>query len=165
MFLKSCHSCPPTKEIIKHDTTIIKVETKVPVYIPKPVSVTNTEYLAMWVDTAAIVKDYLSKAAYIDTVRNKYGYVLIIDTIHENRISNRQVDFHLDIPQVTLTNDIKQHNQVYAGLVIGGSKTFASIGGELLLRNKKNQIYWVNGSYTTLGTTYYQFGTLRLIKF
>jgi hypothetical protein len=169
IFLRSCESksCPPAKKIVSHDTTIVKVETKVPIYVPVPKSVTrpDTQYLAMWVDTAEIVKSYMSKVSYDDTIKNKYGYVLIIDTIYQNRIADRQVDFHFDVPKVTLVNDVAPRNQIYAGFMMGGSKQFVSLGGELLLRNKKNKIYWVGASYTSLNTPYFQFGAVKLIHF
>jgi len=151
--------------ITKHDTTIIKVtETVHSNPVPVGVIAPDTQYLAMWIDTMDIVKDYLSRYAYSDTVRNKYGYVLIIDTIHENKIAARQVDFHLDIPQITLTSVTPQKNKVFAGLGLGGSKDFVSFGGGLFLLTKSDKLYYVGASYTSLGGIYYSAGAAFKIK-
>lgn len=168
VFLKSCSktSCPPPQVITTHDTVRIK---SVQTVHDRPISngkrAIDTEYVFTITDTLAIIKDYMSRRSYSDTVYNKYGYALIVDTIYQNKISDRRVTFDFDVPQITLTNTVKPRNQVYGGLILGGSKDFISFGPQLILRTKANNIYNFSASYTTQSSLYYQIGAAWLIKF
>lgn len=70
------------------------------------------------VDTSEILRDYNSFLIYKDTVRNKYGYVVINDTLTMNRIVSRGVITELKVPEVTKTVTLSQPKR--AALFIGG---------------------------------------------
>lgn len=116
-------------------------------YLPgkasKPFEKWDTLYLTELkdVDTAAILQDYFSFNTYADTLKNKYGYVLVSDTITRNKIAGRGVETNLLVPEVTKTITLTQpkRNQVYAGFgLFGNSKDFAG-GYELNLSLKTKQ--------------------------
>lgn len=167
IFLKSCEKkCPeaPKTFVIKRDTTVVTV-TETVHDKPKPFIIQKPVYYPEHIDTAKIINDYLSRVAYRDTAKNKYGYVLIIDTLTENKIATRQVDFHLDLPLVTVTEMVKPRNQVYGGLELGGAKTYVSFGPMLLLKTKTDKLYWLGASYTSQNDFYFHAGSAWKIHF
>ena len=60
------------------------------------------------VDTAAILKDFFAQALYNDTLRVKYGLVIIKDTISQNRIAGRSIMTRFAFPDVTTTKTIAE---------------------------------------------------------
>ena len=162
VFLRACNKCPEVapKEIV---TTIIKHDTQtITAYEPMPV-LTIRDTVTREVDTVAIVQDYLSKRIYNDTLRSKYGFVVVIDTIYQNRISDRKVSFDFSVPEVHITT--APRNQVYFGLNLGGSKDFISFGPSLFLKTKTDKIYSINASYTSQSRLYYNIGAAWKIHF
>ena len=58
-------------------------------------------------DTIGVVKEFFTKRFYKDTlVVGKYGYVVVEDSIYNNKIENRKFYYSLDIPEVTVTDSI-----------------------------------------------------------
>lgn len=168
LFLKSCsNKCPaPVKiETVKSDTA------QVPIYLtvhdtPKAVVHTkwDTAYLpANSLDTAGIVKDYMTKRAVKDVVPTKFGNVTIDDVIYQNKVADRHVVFDMKMPVITSTNMIQPKNQVYAGIDLGSNGSFISMGPELILRTKSNKLYWAGASFTSESKFYYHAGAAFLI--
>jgi len=131
-----------TKVEVKYDT-IIKYTPK---YIPKwkEKIITRTDTVPSLVDTLAILKDYYTKYVYNDTIHiDTMGYAVINDTITRNTIFSRSVATNFLIPITTVTNTVyTNQREFYWGLgLMGRANQINYLGGKLLLRTKKKQIY------------------------
>lgn len=114
------------------------------------------------VDTAAILQDYFAKVYYSDSLQTQYGTITVEDTISQNRIQARRWLTNFTIPVVTktITQSVKQRNQMYAGF--SGLFGQQNIGAEinLSLKNKKDQVYEIgaglfgNQPYGRIGTKF-----------
>lgn len=119
-------------------------------------------YIMNDVDTAAILQDYFAKVYYSDSLQTQYGTITVEDTISENRIQVRRWATNFKIPTITktITQSVKQRNQLYAGF--SGLFGQQNIGAEvnLSLKNKKDQVYEIGtglfGSqpYLRIGTKF-----------
>jgi hypothetical protein len=112
----------------------IKVEVKVPVYIPSDV------------DTQLILKDYFSKRFYTDTLDlGQKSYVIIKDTITENKIFARVFESSITerIINDTLFLAELPKRQMFIGFQTGfDKKNIINYGGlSLLYKDKKDKIY------------------------
>lgn len=150
--MRSCsHSpieCPEIKpQIIQIDTTWLKREDSI-VYKPgvKIIIPGKIEYKD--VDTTLILKDYFSKIVSEDTIWiDTLGYVLIRDTISQNRIQDRTKILKFEIPVITktITNNITPlpKSSLYIGFDIMGNKQepINYFGAALTLKTKKDQLY------------------------
>jgi hypothetical protein len=180
ILMRSCtggHGEPPSP-VVKFDTVILHVtdtiikETLIPVekivnHTPAPITVTDTIFLTEVekVDTLAILKDYFTTRKYSDTNHLEgYGNIIINDAITQNKIKNREIQYNLNIPQVTKTV-IQKRNQWFGGIDIGGTKQWISFGPDLELINKKDQAYHIGVSFTTENQYYFHLGTSWKIKF
>jgi hypothetical protein len=131
-----------TEVEVRYDT-IIKY---VPKYIPKweEKIVTRIDTITSLVDTLAILKDYYTKYIYSDTIRiDTIGYAVINDTITRNTIFSRSVATNFLIPVTTVTNTMHiNQREFYWGFGLAGkSSQLNYLGGELLFRTKRKQIY------------------------
>lgn len=153
LYLQKCNG-NGSGTIIKTDTVWVQEKTDtqyipqivnhyLPGKAPKPFEKWDTLYLTEIkdVDTAAILQDYFSFNTYADTLKNKYGYVLVSDTITRNKIAGRGVETNLLVPEVTKTITLTQpkKNQVYAGFGLFGSQKDFAGGYELNLSLKTKQ--------------------------
>ena len=138
----------PTEPIIITDT-IVRYDTIISEkinYIPKWKTkyITKVDTIPSDIDTLAILKDYYAKYFYTDTLYiDTLGYAVINDTISLNSILSRDIKTNILIPTSTVTNTIYiNQNEFYWGLgVYGGEKKIDHLGGELLFKNKKHQVY------------------------
>lgn len=164
-------TCPEIKpQTVKIDTIWIKGDDSI-VYRPKPYKVylpSDTVYID--VDTLAILKDYFSKVVYQDTIKlDTIGYLLVRDTISQNRIQNRKVIENYQIPIVTktVTNNviIPAKTQLYIGFEVAGNKKnpINYFGPNLTLKTKKDQLYSLGTGLSTEGINY-KIGTSWKIK-
>jgi hypothetical protein len=168
LFLRSCSPsipCPDGgKPIITTVTDTVWVKGKDSIiYKPKPYKVVyrDTVEIPKDVDTTAILKDYFAKVAYNDTIKvGKYGYILIKDTISENRIASRQKIDKFEIPEITNTTTVTippvYRNQVYIGPEIAGNvlNPINYFGGNILLKTKNDKLYNVGIGVSPGGTTF-----------
>lgn len=91
-------------DYIVRDTIIVK--DTVTAYHPVP---SDTIYIPVpaIVDTAAVLSDYFSQKVYIDTIPlDIYGSVTVIDTLYQNGIDNRQVEYSINIPAYTTNKKV-----------------------------------------------------------
>lgn len=126
----------------KYDTLIVDSIVYVPKWKTKIINTTDTFFTPA--DTIKIVENYLTKYFYQDTLNlDTLGYVVVNDTIYKNQIYTRNINYSLTIPTLQITNTIyKNKTEWYFGLgVAGRTSQLNYIGGELLLRTKKSQIY------------------------
>jgi len=167
-------ACPPNKDTVsvKHDTvwTEVKKDTQ---YIPKwdtivhqlPVAfyVTDTLYLESLpvVDTLAILKDYFAKVVYNDTLHLFDGYVLIKDTISQNRIAARQFIANFRIPHDSTTVILHQpkRNLFYIGAGVYGNNSGSILKGvstSLAYKSKNDYIYELSTSFIQYNKPLYE---------
>ena len=151
------------------------------VYVPKITTVTNTHTIykpfyrtdtleiseVLPTDTAAILARFYDKAFYSDTVSNgdtvlrKYGYVVVNDSVHQNRITNRRLITNLKIPEVTNTVTLQRNKFVlYAGATVMGTPTspLYAVGGDLSIKSVNGKMYSVGAVSTKTGEIYYLAG-------
>lgn len=102
------------------------------------------------IDTEEVIKDYFRTRVYKDTIKLKdsFGFVFIIDTISENKLTNRY--WLAEIKERTI-NDRKilkdiPKTQYYIGLNTNLDKTdfLNSVGTGLLIQDTKKNIYQIN---------------------
>jgi len=172
-------------EVIKHTIDTIEVEkiktvTKKGKDIVHEVIDVDTLVLKEMVnvDSAAILKDYLAKIIYKDTLvlDGGLGTIALTDTITKNRILGRTWDAKVKERTIKEELIVKEpaKNQVYYGLNGGFNKTdfVSSVGAGLILKTKKDKIYQFNlgvNNRTTDGTNgsfspFVGFGTYWKIK-
>jgi hypothetical protein len=130
------------------------------------------------VDSAAILRDYLAKVVYKDTLvlDGGLGTIALTDTITKNRILGRTWDAKVKERIIKEEMIVKEpaRNQVYYGLNAGFNKEdyVSAVGAGLILKTKKDKIYNFNigvNNRTTDGTNggfspYVGFGTYWKIK-
>ena len=126
-----------------------------PKYITKLLH--DTVRIPAHIDTLAILNEYYSKYKIIDTLKlfysktdnRQFGYGIITDTISMNKILHRFIEWDYQIPTIekTITEYPAPKNQVYFGFNTAfNSVTFIDhIGLGLILKNKKDRIYQLNG--------------------
>jgi hypothetical protein len=173
-------------EVIKHTIDTVEVE-KVKVVTKKGKDiiheVIDVDTLILRelvnVDTAALLKDYLAKVIYKDTLKldDDLGFVTVTDTIHKNRIDGRT--FTANVKERIIKEELivkePARNQVYYGLNGGFNKpdVVSHVGAGLLLKTKKDKIYQLGVGVTNRtvdGTNgslspFVGFGTYWKIKF
>ena len=172
-------------EVLKHTIDTIEVE-KVKVVTKKGEDIIHeiidVDTLVLRelvnVDTAALLKDYLAKVIYKDTLKldDGLGFVAVTDTIHKNRINGRTFTANVKERIIKEEMIVKEpaKNQLYYGLNAGFNKEdyVSAIGAGLILKTKKDKIYQIglgvnnrtvdgtNGSFSP----YVGFGTYWKIK-
>ena len=140
---RECQRCsPPPETEIKYDTIYItdtidhvfvldSTKTEIEyVYIEKPVP--------QYVDTAAILKDYFATRYYQDTLINNdtIAFLVINDSISENRVQNRHYYYENRVPKITETiyitktiyetESCNRFNIGIGGVIGGGFERFSA---------------------------------------
>ena len=172
-------------EVLKHTIDTIEVEktkivTKKGADIIHEVIDVDTLVLKelVNVDTAALLKDYLAKVIYKDTLTldGGLGTIALTDTITKNRILGRTWDAKVKERIIKEELIVKEpaKAQLYYGLNAGFNKEdyVSAVGAGLILKTKKDKIYQfglgvnnrtvdgTNGSFSP----YVGFGTYWKIK-
>ncbi len=139
-------------EVIKHTIDTVEVE-KVKVVTKKGQDIVHeviehdTLVKLVDVDTTAILKDYLAKVIYKDTLKldDGLGIVAVTDTIHKNRILGRT--FTANVKERIIKEELivkePARTQLYYGLNGGFNKAdvVSSVGAGLMLKTKKDKLY------------------------
>ena len=150
LFMRNCDKPTPTepKEIIKTRVEYINVRDTIPQYIPKwkdrVIVVTDT--IKEPIDTSLVLTDYYSKYYYEDTLTiDTMGFVYVKDTVTQNKIVSRNLQYHLEIPKITIekTTFINEREFYVGPTVIGNRSGLNNVGTEILMRTKKSQLYSV----------------------
>ena len=98
------------------------------------------------IDTAALIKDYLSAYYYLDTIINDSSTMLVIieDTVAGNRITGRRVDFQ-DLKGdiiITKTQEIvKRRLKLFIGGTISGDLTSIGAGPSIGILTRKDKLF------------------------
>ena len=133
----------------KYDTIVETVETYIPEYRTKVKYKTVHDTIEIHdtipIDTTSILEDYFSSYAYTDTLKTDSVTFVINDTISQNKIQSRGINYSLVYPTTVITKEsVVNKRELYIGFGLGGDKQQLSyVGSELLLRNKKQRIYGV----------------------
>lgn len=100
------------------------------------------------VDTAMILKDFFAEALYNDTLRVKYGLVIIRDTISQNRIAGRSIMTHFSFPEVTTTKTVTEgpKRMLFVGPDIG-----FGIGASAAYKTKTDHLFGLGYMLTAHG--------------
>lgn len=140
-------------------------------YIPQERKITEykTEYKTdtletieyMKVDSAAILKELLATRYYLDTVPNKYGNVIIADTVTKNKIAGRGVKTNLEIPIIreTITLTQPKRGLLYINFeAMGGEHDLLfATGAGLSWKSPNDKIYGLKALLTRTGNPMYGF--------
>ena len=133
----------------KYDTIVKTIETYIPKYRTKVKYKTVHDTIEIHdtipIDTTSILEDYFSSYAYTDTLKTDSVTFVINDTISQNKIQSRGINYSLVYPTTIITKEsVVNKRELYIGFGLGGNKQQLSyVGSELLLRNKKQRIYGV----------------------
>jgi hypothetical protein len=133
----------------KYDTIVETIETYIPEYRTKikykTVHDTVEVHDTVPVDTLSILEDYFATYAYTDTLKKDSVTFVINDTISQNRILSRGINYSLVYPTKIISTEREVNKrELYIGFGLGGDKQQLSyLGSELMLRNKKERIYGV----------------------
>ena len=146
--MRGCSSTPASTEPrIERDTVTeyITIEKESIVYQPKIKYITKVDIDTFLtpVDTLAILADYYAIRTYEDTQVLDSLNITITDTVSQNQILGRQIAYNFTYPRKTITEKIYiNQRELYFGLRgIGNMDQVSYLGGEMLFRNKKKQIY------------------------
>jgi hypothetical protein len=146
--MRGCSSTPASTEPrIERDTVTeyVTIEKESIVYRPKIKYITKVDIDTFLtpIDTLAILADYYAVRTYEDTQVLDSLNVTITDTVSQNQILGRQIAYNFTYPRKTITEKIYiNQRELYFGLRgIGNKDQVSYLGGEMLFRNKKKQVY------------------------
>jgi hypothetical protein len=109
-------------------------------------TIIETDTVFRDIDTLEVLKDYYAKYIYQDTIKlDTLGYLVILDTITENKIFSRETSSNILIPTTTITNtEILNEREFYAGISAAVVPTqLNSVGAEFLYRSKNYHAYGI----------------------
>jgi hypothetical protein len=126
----------------------------------------DTNYAALKIQFDNLVKMYTALAIYVDSVRlDTLGYVMVTDSVRENKLIGRSWKYDYKIPfvtkTVTVTNYAKPKTQLYVGGGISTSQTLGIQAAEagVILKTKKDKIYGLKAGSDINGNISYGFQT------
>lgn len=149
LLMRACDKQDPVEPVIitKIETVFDTITKEVPVYKPK--YVTKIEYIhdtiidSTPIDTVSILKDYFATYVYQDNQELDSLNLTIIDSVSQNKIFARTIQYDLIYPTTTITKEIYlNQRELYWGIGMQGrTDQLNYVGGELLYRNRKKQAY------------------------
>lgn len=172
----------PNDTLVVHDTTWRRYDSlivkKVPVLkeivvevASKPEMLPDTNYATLKRQYMALLKLYLNKVVYSDTIRvGSYGYISVLDTVKENKLASRKINENYNIPKIKETKTITRYLPPSQSLFVGGGiNTSNSIGirgieAGILYKTKKESIFNIKAQVDLDGKPMYGFGYYTKIK-
>jgi hypothetical protein len=154
--LYKCSGCNPSYNAetkIIHDTSYIKVKDSTGFYQPA-FTVIQGARIPDGIDTVKVIETHFQKVYVSDSVKTKFGFIRIHDSLWQNRIIARQVftDFSLPVYTNTILIPEKKRNQVYFGLGgAGGPGLPMSVGPSLMFKSKSGHVLEVGGMLNSRG--------------
>jgi hypothetical protein len=146
--MRGCSGTPASTEPrVERDTIIeyVTIEKEYPVYVPKVKYITrvNIDTFSIPIDTSAILSDYYAIRTYEDTQVLDSLDLTITDTVSQNQIVGRKIAYNFTYPRKTIKETVYiNQRELYFGLRgIGNLDQINYLGGEMLYRTKKKQIY------------------------
>ena len=150
----------------KHDsiiekTKIVYKEIRVNV-MSKPEMLPDTNYDNLKRQYMALLQLYLNKKFYSDTIRvSTFGYILVQDSVRENKLTNRKTRENYEIPIVKETKTITKYapptRNIYVGAGVLANNSLGIRGAQagLIYKNKKDKLYQVSTSVDLDGQVMY----------
>lgn len=166
---RGCNPKPPQGVITEIETRYDTINTITEVYVPqyKYKTIINTDTIKE-IDTVEVIKDYYTQYFYSDTLDlDTSGFLVINDTIFNNKIYSRQLESHIIIPTTTITNTIYENKrELYVGIESGinNKAEINYIGADVLFKTKRKQIYGIglgvdnNFNPTIMASMYWKLG-------
>ena len=163
----------PNDTITVHDTTWKRYDSiivkKVPIYkevivevASKPEMLPDTNYARLKEQYMALLKLYINKIVYKDTIKvGDYGYIAVLDTVKENKITYRRTRDNFSIPVVKETKTITKYappvRQLYVGggVMVNNSLGVRGAQAGLIYKTKKDNIYNITAGANVDGTVMY----------
>jgi len=146
--MRGCSSTPASTEPrVERDTIVeyVTIEKEYPVYVPKVKYVTKVDIdtFSTPIDTSAILADYYAIRTYEDTQVLDSLDLTITDTVSQNQILGRKIAYNFTYPRKTIKETVYiNQRELYFGLRgIGNLDQINYLGGEMLYRTKKKQVY------------------------
>lgn len=139
----------PVKMIVHDTPKVVKTNTAQYFVIPQALTKTKIVYIhdsVSVLDTNKVVQQCAENVFYRDTVRTKYGYVVIVDTLQFNRLAGRSTLFDLTIPETTITKAPEKQMLLMGGIDIG-----FGIGAGVAYKSKKDKLYSLDYMLTQHG--------------
>jgi hypothetical protein len=170
---------PTSDTLIVHDTTWVQKDSLIYAK-PLPAKVIydslylegkteylpDTNYTALKMQFDNLVKLYTALAVYADSVKlDTIGYVVVTDSIRENRIIGRTWKYDYKIPYVTttttITNTKGSKTQLYVGGGINTTQTLGLNSAEagVILKTKSDKLYGLKAGSDINGNISYGFQT------
>lgn len=149
-----------------HDSIVVRkvpvpYEVKVPIE-SKPEMLPDTNYAALKRQYEILLQLYLNQKFYSDTIRvSTFGYILVEDTIRENKLSNRRTRENFKIPIVKETKTITQYSpptrNLYVGAGVLANNSLGIRGAEagIIYKTKKDKLYQITTSVDLDGQVMY----------
>ena len=142
----------------KYDTIVNTIETYVPEYRTEVKWKTRTIHDTIEIhdtipiDTLSILEDYFKAYAYTDTLAKDSVTFIINDTISQNKILARGIEYSLVYPTTIISKESAVNKrELYIGGGLGvADGNFNNIGAELILRTKKHTMYGVGFGLTVV---------------
>jgi hypothetical protein len=121
------------------------------------------------VDSLAVVKDYFATRVYKDTLKleGDLGYITVTDSITKNALAGRL--WNSNVNKTTINNTIYLKELPRTQLYIGGSLGMQrpenlTIGGNLILKDKKDRMYGLGYGVNSQLNSYFQASMLWKIS-
>ena len=170
---------PTSDTVIVHDTTWVQKDSLIYAK-PLPAKVIydslylegkteylpDTNYTALKMQFDNLVKLYTALAIYADSVKlDTIGYVVVTDSIRENKIIGRTWKYDYKIPYVTttttITNTKGSKTQLYVGGGINTTQTLGLNSAEagVILKTKSDKLYGLKAGSDINGNISYGFQT------
>lgn len=143
---RSCKTVPSnspetiTKIEWKYDT----IKKEVPVYVPQWKTKTKYEIdTFVKIDTVKVLGDYYTKYFYSDTLADDSLNLVVNDTLFENKIYSREIDYRLIYPTKIITKEIYPQTRDFyiGGELVGNQQGVYYVGPKLIYKDKKNNGY------------------------
>ena len=149
-----------------HDSIVVRkvpvpYEVKVPI-ASKPEMLPDTNYANLKRQYEALLQLYLNQKFYSDTLRiSTFGYILVQDTVRENKLTNRRTRENYKIPIVKETKTITQYSpptrNIYVGAGVLANNSLGIRGAEagMIYKTKKDKLYQITTSIDLDGKVMY----------
>jgi hypothetical protein len=184
LFIRQCGRGNPEEPTIQIDTVYEKIEGKIS-YVPRVDTIyyprdkfrfrwdtiyfeQQSEEPGMYIDTCNY-REFYATRIYRDTLRNKFGHIVVTDSVSQNKIQGRGVVTDLNIPLVTkiITLPSLKRGQLYIGANLLGNESDPLSGYNVNLAFKTKRDRMIEAGYNQLfgGEHYYSVGIKWKISF
>lgn len=135
----------PSQDTVRTvDTVYTTITDTIHTYVPKwKTKIKYVHDTTRVIDTVEVIGDYFSTYIYQDSIITDTLKLHIRDSVTQNKIKARDINYSLTFPTITINNNIIQRkNEYYYGLSLTGKMSgIMCFGPELLLRTKRRDVY------------------------